>query len=115
MTLIEKQKVFSVMVAKLILEAIDRGYEVTLGEAWRPLQMAEIYASQGKGISNSLHGKRLAVDLNLFRGQTFLRDTEDYRELGEWWEKQSEGEVVCSWGGRFQDGNHFSLAHEGVR
>ena len=32
--------------------------------------------------------------------------------LGEWWEKQA---ADARWGGRFNDGNHYSLEHEGVK
>jgi hypothetical protein len=42
----------------------------------------------------------------------YLTDTESHRELGEWWEQQGPG---CCWGGRFGDGNHYSLTHDGVK
>jgi hypothetical protein len=112
MTLREKQSLFAHLVARLILGAIDLGYEVTLGEAWRSKETAEAYAKKGKGIKASLHRSRLAIDLNLFRDGKYLTSTEDHRELGEWWEKQHE---LCRWGGRFKrrDGNHYSMAHGG--
>ena len=116
MTLREKQSVFSVLVAKLMLEADRRGYEITLGEAWRPPEMAELYAKQGKGIKNSLHTQRLAIDLNLFKDGVYLGRSEAYRPLGEWWEAQSlKDRYDCCWGGRFGDGNHFSISHGGRR
>jgi hypothetical protein len=108
----EKQSKFAVMIAQLILRARAMGYEVTLGEAWRPPETAAIYAAEGKGIANSLHIKRLAIDLNLFFGDKYLTDSEDYRPLGDVWRAWGG-----SWGGDFAkpDGNHFSLEHEGIR
>ena len=90
------------------------GYAVTLGEAWRPPEMIRVYALDGRGSVDSLHGLRLAVDLNLFKGGRCLTGTEDHRQLGEWWEQQHPR---CCWGGRFKrpDGNHYSFTPDGVR
>lgn len=110
MTLREKQSMFVRLVANLIRYATDQGYEFTFGEAWRTPEQAKLNAASGKGISNSLHIDRLAIDLNLFKDGKFLSTTEDHRPLGEWWEKQHP---LCAWGGRFNDGNHYSIQHEG--
>jgi len=97
---------FASLVAHLILEANRLGYNVTLGEAWRHPVMAAWYAARGKGVRESFHTKRLAIDLQLFRDSVYLTSTEDYTPLGVWWEAQGG-----TWGGRFKraDGNHFSL------
>lgn len=100
----QRQDEFSGLVARLIQKAHSLGYQVTLGEAYRPPETAEIYARQGRGIRRSLHCDRLAVDLNLFKDGRYLTASADYEELGEWWES-----VGGNWGGRFGDGNHFSL------
>lgn len=105
MTLGEKQREFSRHVALLILKAYELGYEITFGEAWRSPEEAT-----RRGFPNSLHRDRLAIDLNLFKDGVYLTKTEDHRELGEWWEKQHE--LAC-WGGRFNDGNHYSFTHNG--
>lgn len=115
MNLIQKQKVFSVKVAELLLRAKELGYEVTLGEAWRPPETAALYATQGKGISKSLHTSRLAIDINLFYEGKLLSLSEQYKALGTWWEGQSTDLYTCVWGGRFNDGNHFSIEHGGVK
>lgn len=115
MTLRQKQSRFAVLVAHLILEATRRGYEVTLGEAWRSPEEAARLAKLKTGIKNSLHTLKLAQDLNLFRNGRFLTSTDSHRELGEWWEQQSTPEITCAWGGRFGDGNHYSVEHRGVR
>ena len=98
MTLREKQSKFTRMVALLIQFAYEIGYEITLGDA---------YAQSGHR-ANSLHYKRLAIDLNLFKDGKYLTKTEDHQELGEFWES-----IGGSWGGRFDDGNHYSIEHNG--
>lgn len=117
-TIVKKQSRFSWLLAKLILYAEAAGYDVTMGECWRTPEQARANASSGRGISGSLHCDRLAADINLFKDGKYLRDTESYRILGEWWERQCED---CAWGGRFvdkngnprPDGNHFSLRYRG--
>jgi hypothetical protein len=112
MTLRQKQSLFARLVAQLIVEAENQGFEVTFGETYRSPEEARRLAKLGKGIINSLHCSRLAIDLNLFRDGRYLSSTESHRPLGEWWETQHE---LCRWGGRFSrpDGNHYSLEHEG--
>lgn len=113
MTLRQKQSEFVLAVSDLIQEADDRGYSLTLGEAWRSPEEAKRLAKAKKGISNSLHTIRLAIDLNLFIDGVYQKDTEAYRPLGEWWEKQSTRELTYVWGGHWGDGNHFSFSHGG--
>jgi hypothetical protein len=105
MTLREKQSLFAYLVARLILHAEHLGYELTLGDAWRSPEEAA-----RRGFPKSLHTLKLAIDLNLFRDGRYLSSTESHRPLGEWWEKQHQ---LCRWGGRFGDGNHYSLEHGG--
>ncbi len=107
-TLRQKQSRFALMAARLILQAQMMGYEVTLGEAYRSPEEAARLAGKGAGIRRSLHTDRLAIDLNLFKGGQLLTRTEDHAPLGEWWES-----IGGAWGGRFRDGNHYSLAHDG--
>lgn len=101
--------------ARLILKAVEMGYEVTLGDAYRSPEEASRFANLGVGITNSLHTVRLAIDLNLFKEGKYLTYTAAYSPLGEWWEKQSTEAYTCCWGGHFKDGNHFSIEHQGVR
>lgn len=108
MTLGQAQRKFTRMVADLIIWAYDNGYELTFGEAWRTPEQAAINAAKGSGIATSLHIDRLAIDLNLFRDGKFLTSTDDHRPLGEYWES-----IGGSWGGRFNDGNHYSLSFGG--
>jgi hypothetical protein len=110
MTLRQKQSLFVKYVALLIIQAEEMGYELTFGNAYRSPEEAARMAREGKGIKNSLHSDRLAVDFNLFRDGQFLSSTEAHRPLGEWWEKQHP---LARWGGRFNDGNHYSFTHGG--
>jgi hypothetical protein len=113
MTLRQKQSIFVNLIAFLIIHAKTLGYELTFGEAWRSKEEAERLAKLGKGIKNSLHVDRLAIDLNLFKNGKFLTKTEDHKKLGEFWESLSTKEYTCYWGGRFGDGNHYSIGHQG--
>jgi hypothetical protein len=107
----QKQSRFASMIPSLINKAISLGYEVTLGDAYRdPRVFGQLGESKGYGNANSGHKNRLAIDLNLFKDGIFMAATESHRELGEWWESQGG-----SWGGRFNDGNHYSLEHNGVK
>ncbi len=138
MTLGEKQQRFARMVADLLVMVRALGYECALGEALRSNEQAIInglgnggrnrlalYLSQieefkelgkavldntGSGIKNSLHELKLALDLLLFKDGVYLTATKDYEPLGLHWEA-----LGGTWGGRFGDGNHFSLEHNGVR
>jgi hypothetical protein len=111
MNLSRKQREFSRQICKLLRALDSMGYEVTFGEAWRAPETAAQYARDGRGISNSLHTMRLAFDLNLWRNNKYLTRTEEYRQAGELWESYSTDEFTCHWGGRFGDGNHFSIGH----
>lgn len=116
MTLLEKQATFAILVARLVLKANEMGYHLTYGEAWRSPEQMRINAQKGTGTLNSLHGERLAIDVNLYDSQwKYLALSEDHRLLGEWWEAQ---DPMCRWGGRFKsrpDGNHYSYSPDGVR
>lgn len=111
MTLGEKQRKFVRMIADLIIWAYDHGYELTFGDAYRdPRLFGQMGVPLGYGHPKSNHKIRLAVDFNLFKDGKFLDKTEDHRPLGEYWES-----VGGTWGGRFNDGNHYSLEHGGTK
>lgn len=115
LTLGQKQRLFTRLVAKLIERAYEMGYELTLGEAWRTPEQAKLNAQGGSGISTSLHISRLAIDLNLFKDGKFLTTSDEHRPLGEYWKSLHE---LCRWGGDFRprpDGNHYSITHGGFK
>jgi hypothetical protein len=93
MTLREKQSRFVEAVGRLIHQAYELGYELTFGDTYPFRQHSE----------KSFHEKGLAIDLNLFKDGVYLTTTESHQRRGEFWEK-----IGGSWGGRWQDGNHYS-------
>lgn len=106
MKLSEKQRKFTLMVAKLIAWGYVRGYELTFGHAWRDKEtqkrMFELGLSKTK---KGKHPDRLAVDFNLFIDGKYRRDAAAYEPLGKHWER-----LGGRWGGRFKtlnDANHF--------
>ena len=106
-----KQRRFTLLVADLIQWAYDHGYELTLGDAYRdPRVHGDMGEKQSYSGANSNHKQRLAIDLNLFKDGVYLTRTEDHEPLGVYWES-----IGGSWGGRFNDGNHYSLEHNGRR
>ena len=106
-----KQRKFTLMVSHLIEFAYLQGYELTFGDAYRdPRVFGNQGEKEGYGRSRSNHKLRLAVDLNLFKDGHYLSETIDHEFLGLFWE-----EMGGAWGGRFNDGNHYSLEHNGRR
>lgn len=107
MKLSEVQQLFSRDIVRLLKHMEDKGFKYTFGEAFRTAEQAELYAKQGKGIKNSLHCQRLALDINLFDADgKFLDSTDAHAEFGTYWESLHPGN---RWGGRFPkpDGNHY--------
>lgn len=112
MTLRQEQSLFVYFISGLIQFAYEKGYELTLGEGYRSKEEAARLAKLGVGIPNSLHGKRLAIDFNLFINGKYQTTTKAHQPLGEFWELLHP---LCRWGGRFGDGNHYSMEYEGVK
>jgi hypothetical protein len=84
---------------KLCPKARELGFEYALDE---------VTNHQDRGhMVGSLHYSGCAGDLLLYKDKSYQIRTEDYRELGEYWESLDPD---CKWGGRWGDGNHFSLA-----
>lgn len=111
MTLGEKQELFSILIAEHICWLYACGYKVRCGD---------FFAHDGHR-PGSNHYKKLAADLNLFRNGVYLTATSDHLESGTMWESRHE---LCRWGGNWDkdeypgepgenDGNHYSLYHNG--
>jgi len=105
MTLRQRQSKFVQMVAELIHYATINGYELTFGDAYRdPRVHGAMGEKKSYSSSMSFHKQRLAIDLNLFKDGKYLTSTSSHQKLGEYWES-----IGGSWGGRWNDGNHYSL------
>ena len=117
LTLRQKQSVFVLMVSDLIRFAYENGYELTFGDAWAfnlwPVRNLLLPILPKKWVTafkarmhkkGSFHYKRLAIDLNAFKDGDYLTTTEAHHPLGEYWES-----LGGTWGGRWNDGNHYSL------
>lgn len=102
-TLGEKQELFALLIYKLQGYIISEGYDIRLGHAFRCENCVT-------GSRNSNHKLKLALDINLFKAGQFLQQTADHKPFGEFWESLHP---LCRWGGRFNDGNHYSLEHQG--
>jgi hypothetical protein len=113
MTLRQKQSAFAALTVKLLQRILDAGYEFTYGDAFRDHRVHGVPGvKKSYSSANSVHKQRLALDINLFKDGRFLTSTEDHRVFGEWWEKQHPD---ARWGGRFNDGNHYSFEHQGAK
>lgn len=118
MTLVQQQSKFSQDVAKLLQFIVSQGNYVTLGEAWRTAEQAQIYAKEHKGILDSLHCQRLAIDLNLYSSAgLYLTEPHDYQKAGEYWESLDPqnrwgGFFVSKYGGHLVDSDHFERKSE---
>ncbi len=111
MSLGQTQRRFPLMIASLITFAYKQGYEISFGDAYRdPRVFGVVGEKKGYGYYKSAHKQRLAIDLNLFKDGKWLTSTDDHKELGEYWESMGG-----AWGGRFNDGNHYSLEYNGVK
>lgn len=111
MTLGQKQRKFTLMISQLIKWTYENGYEMTFGDAYRDRRLhGNLGEKIGYGHKNSNHKQRLAVDLNLFKDGKYLTSTESHKPIGEKWESMGG-----TWGGRFSDGNHYSLEHNGYK
>jgi peptidoglycan L-alanyl-D-glutamate endopeptidase CwlK len=105
--LVDQQANFLLAACKLIEFATSLGYKVTGGELERSPEQAKLYAKQGKGIVNSPHCARRAIDLNFYIDGMLKADKKSLDTVGRYWE--SLGGI---WGGRFKaydDSRHFEM------
>lgn len=107
-----QQAAFAHDIAKLIMYVFEQGFTVTFGEAYRTQEQAEIYEKEGKGIRDSLHCKRLAIDIFIFNKEgNLLQEKHDYEPFGEYW---ASLDPKNRWGGIFPrvDCVHFERREE---
>lgn len=115
MSLVSEQWAFLQDLTKLIVFAQEKGYVLTGGELSRTVEQQEIYMKTGRSKTmNSMHLKRAAIDLNVFKdGKLCTRD--QIEPLGDYWESLSpKNRWGGSWRGeveagrsKFIDAPHF--------
>lgn len=113
MKLGQKQRLFSRLLAELVIWAYDNGYEFAQGDGKRDKRVfGEMGEKKGYGSRNSNHKLKLAHDYDLFIDGKYMTTTEAHRPIGEKWESMHE---LCEWGGSGDrnDGNHYSMRHNG--
>jgi hypothetical protein len=111
LTLRQARCAFTQAIAYLILFAAQKGYEIALDEGMDRKTEKDPTTDHMK---NSLHELGLAQDLVLYLAGNYLEKTEEYSELGYAWEEYGiQSGLPLVWGGRFNDGNHFSFAWGG--
>jgi hypothetical protein len=110
MNLRQKQTMFVINVIQLLEFIFSKGYSVTFGETYRTPEQAKLNAKKGIGIVDSLHCKRLAIDLNLFDPDgNFLTKSSDHEPFGLYWQSLHPDN---RWGGLWKknpDGNHYQM------
>lgn len=127
MKLGDARRLFTYNIARFIVWCFDNGFEVAGNELLRTQVQAMANAASGAGISNTLHLKGLALDLNLYLDSRpgidddiYQSDSAAYATLGQKWKSMHP---LNRWGGDFKDktgkpkpdGNHFSMEFEGVQ
>ena len=113
MSLGKLQQEFTLAIAELIQWSYDNNYQLTFGDAFRDPRVHGSYGNKvGYSHRKSNHKRRLAVDFNLFKDGRYMTQSEDYTELGQYWESLHP---KASWGGHFSDGNHFSFEYQGMK
>lgn len=99
MGLRDEQMAFTADVILLLQKANELGFEVTLGEVFRPIEMQRIYYQTGRSKTmKSPHMDKLAIDLNLFRSGVVCTHKQ-ILPLGTWWESLNS---FNRWGGSWR-------------
>jgi len=111
MRLGEKQELFARLIAEHIIWLYSKGYAVRGGDWFRDARVhGKVGVKKGYGAAYSMHKDKCALDINLFKDGKFLTSTAGHLESGEKWESRH---ALCCWGGRFDDGNHYSITDGG--
>ena len=107
----EKQELFARLIAEHITWLYRQGYKVRGGDWFRDSRVhGKVGEKVGYGAAYSMHKDKCALDINLFKNGKYLTTTKSHQISGEKWESRHP---LCAWGGRWEDGNHYSLEHEG--
>ena len=120
MELGEKQELFSVCLAKLILYIDSQGWKARLGDGCiLPERKIYVNGATVRGqdrvhMNPGCHYYLLAQDINLFVDGEWITDGGDpkWGLLADFWRNL---DPLCTPGYDFGDSNHFSIGHNGKR
>ena len=107
MKLGQARRAFRKALVRLLYSSLPPGLEFAFDEVTERLTVKDPTSDH---MGRSCHHVGLAADILLYRDGVYLTHSDEYKELGERWEalgKELGLELV--WGGRFNDGNHFSM------
>lgn len=108
MTLGKNQELFMKDLNLLLTYIHTLGFDVRGGELQRTKEQQEIYVKQGKSKTrNSMHIKKTAIDLFIFKDGYWIDKQDDLQKIGDFWENLSKEN---RWGGNwknFKDIPHF--------
>ena len=111
MTLHDKQSIFLLNFAKLIIWINEQGWQVTAGELLRTQAQQDIYVNEGLSkTKDSRHMVKLAGDLNLFIGGVYQQTKAPYEPLAKYWKSLHPDNVAgydFGW-----DANHFEMSNK---
>lgn len=96
----QKQELFSLLIADLIIHIDSKGLKIRCGD-FSAKERNPLEHKKG-----SKHYEHCAADLNLFKDGVWLTKTEDHKQFGDYWESLHP---LCVWGGRWNDGNHYQV------
>lgn len=111
-TVREARCLFTTCIAALIIYIKNQPeMECALDEGMERLTAKDTTSDH---MPNSLHHIGLAQDIVLYHSGKYLMDTAEYEFAGLFWEDLGQRlNYPLRWGGRFNDGNHFSWEWQG--
>lgn len=121
-TLREKQSLFTILKAQLVLWIRAQGWCYIEGEGYVADTDAADGDYDGPHKKGGAHYTKLGEDgalfidgrweENIYRGGRWVKEggSSQWKAIGVRWESMHP---LCRWGGRFSDDNHLSIFHEG--
>lgn len=108
MSLGKEQEAFSKDFMLLLQYLHSNNYKVRIGEVQRTLAQQKLYVEEGKSKTyNSMHLRKCAADLFIFKKGKWLKGKKKLQEIGDYWESLDNKN---RWGGNwksFIDCPHF--------
>lgn len=112
MKLSKARVIFTECLVRLVLFMKSQGEYPAFDEGMDRITIKDPTSDHMK---NSVHNFGLGQDIILYNEDGSVKDkTEQHLKYGEWWENYGRSiNVPLRWGGRFKDGNHYSMEWEG--